>query len=247
MLLFSTDRRKTENERGGQGDGGGIHVVVTALALTTSTGGTTGSSSSSSSSNSILSTTCRRRISSTSVPFSRRSASFPYRSSSTTTTTSMYATDPNLRNNSQQGGQSFEKIPTPTSSSSSSSEEEVEAAAARGIIGPFTLLLTSQFLLFVGVGAVIPSIPLYGQELGLSGAANGIIISAPAVALFLTANWSGRRADLARKPAMMVGMAIIAIADVGTALAQALPALLVARFGLGAGLTILAVLSHDIN
>ena len=148
----------------------------------------------------------------------------------------MYAMDPNLRNNSQQGGHSFEKIPTPTSSSSSSSEEEEEeSAAARGIIGPFTLLLTSQFLLFIGVGAVIPSIPLYGQELGLSGAANGLIISAPAVALFLTANWSGRRADLARKPAMMVGMAIIAIADVGTALAHAVPALLVARLGLGAG------------
>jgi len=226
IVLLSTDRRKNDNERGGNGDGGDsgggvIHVVVTALSLTTSTCTTCSSRNS-------ISTTCSRRISSTSFTFSKGSESFPFRSS--TTTTSIYATDPELSNNSQQGEQIFEKILTPTSLSS---EEEEEAE--RGIIGPFTLLLTSQFLLFIGVGAVIPSIPLYGKEIGLSGAANGIIISAPAVALFLTANWSGRRADLARKPAMMIGMAIIAISDVGTALAQALPSLIVARLGLGAG------------
>ena len=99
----------------------------------------------------------------------------------------------------------------------------------------FALLLTSQFLLFIGVGAVIPSIPLYGKEIGLSGAANGLVISAPAVALFLAANWSGRRADIARKPAMMIGMAIIAVSDIGTALAQGIYTLVAARLGLGAG------------
>uniref|UniRef100_A0A7S4EPX9 Major facilitator superfamily (MFS) profile domain-containing protein n=1 Tax=Pseudo-nitzschia australis TaxID=44445 RepID=A0A7S4EPX9_9STRA len=101
--------------------------------------------------------------------------------------------------------------------------------------GPFVLLLASQFLLFIGVGAVIPSIPLYGKEIGLSGAANGIVISAPAVALFLVANWSGRRADIARKPAMMIGMAVIAVSDIGTALAQGIYTLVLARLGLGAG------------
>ncbi len=103
------------------------------------------------------------------------------------------------------------------------------------VMGPFALLLTSQFLLFIGVGAVIPSIPLYGKEIGLSGAANGIVISAPAVALFLCANWSGRRADIARKPAMMIGMAVIAASDIGTALAQGIYTLVLARLGLGAG------------
>lgn len=103
------------------------------------------------------------------------------------------------------------------------------------VAGPFALLLTSQFLLFIGVGAVIPSIPLYGKEIGLSGAANGLVISAPAVALFLAANWSGRRADIARKPAMMIGMAVIAVSDIGTALAQGIYTLVFARLGLGAG------------
>ncbi|VEU41043.1 unnamed protein product [Pseudo-nitzschia multistriata] len=121
------------------------------------------------------------------------------------------------------------------SKSPATRNDDEEEEAARAVRGPFALLLASQFLLFIGVGAVIPSIPLYGKEIGLSGAANGIVVSAPAVALFLAASWSGRRADLARKPAMMVGMAVIAASDLGTALATGLAPLVVARLGLGAG------------
>ena len=97
------------------------------------------------------------------------------------------------------------------------------------------LLLFSQFLLFIGVGAVIPSIPLYGKEIGLSGAANGIVISAPALALLLLARPAGKFADKARKPAMIGGMAIIALSDLGTATAQTIVPLVIARLGLGAG------------
>lgn len=100
---------------------------------------------------------------------------------------------------------------------------------------PLSLFLTSQFLLFIGIGAIIPSIPLYGKEIGLSGAANGFVISAPAVALLLGANRGGALADVARKPSMLIGMAVIAVADLGTSLANSLPTLLLARLGLGAG------------
>jgi hypothetical protein len=88
------------------------------------------------------------------------------------------------------------------------------------VFQPLFVLLLSQFVLFLGVGAVIPSIPLYGKEIGLSGAANGIVISAPAVSLLLLAKAAGRYADQARKPAMMIGMAIIVVSDIGTACAQ---------------------------
>lgn len=101
--------------------------------------------------------------------------------------------------------------------------------------GPLALLLFSQFVLFVGVGAIVPAIPLYGQSIGLSQASNGIVISAPAVALLIGAKFGGNFADVARKPAMMMGMAAIAIFDIGTALSTTLPALILARLGLGAG------------
>lgn len=100
---------------------------------------------------------------------------------------------------------------------------------------PLALLLFSQFILFIGVGAVIPTIPIYGKEIGLSSAANGLVISAPAVALLLLAKPAGIYADKARKPAMMLGMAIIAISDLGTAMANSIIPLLIARLGLGAG------------
>lgn len=100
---------------------------------------------------------------------------------------------------------------------------------------PLAILYVSQFLLFIGVGAVIPAIPIYGQEIGLSQASNGIVISAPALALLLGAKFGGNFADVARKPAMLLGMAVITVSDIGTAFSTTLPALILARLGLGAG------------
>jgi MFS family permease len=100
---------------------------------------------------------------------------------------------------------------------------------------PLALLLLSQFILFIGVGAIIPSIPLYAQEIGLTRAASGIVISAPAVAMLLFARTCAYHADLARKPGMILGMLLIAVADAGTALATNVVALLVARLALGVG------------
>ncbi|KAL7464629.1 hypothetical protein ACHAXS_004964, partial [Conticribra weissflogii] len=87
----------------------------------------------------------------------------------------------------------------------------------------------------LGVGAVIPTLPIYGQSIGLSSTANGVVIAAPALSLLLLGRLSGRLADRARKPAMMAGMALIALFDVLTSLSSALPSLLLARLGLGLG------------
>ena len=105
----------------------------------------------------------------------------------------------------------------------------------RDVAQPLALLLAAQFVLFVGVGAVIPVLPLYGKEIGLSQALNGVVISAPAVALLLGAQPAGRFADQARKPAMLLGMAVIALSDFGTSVSVGLASLVVARLGLGLG------------
>lgn len=117
-------------------------------------------------------------------------------------------------------------------------EDSIFGLPKDSVASPLTLLLLSQLVLFIGVGAVIPTIPLYGKEIGLSASANGVVISAPAVALLLLANISGQYADLGRKKAMLYGMALIAVSDVGTAFADSLPPLIVARLGLGAGRSI---------
>ena len=100
---------------------------------------------------------------------------------------------------------------------------------------PLSLLLAAQLVLFIGVGAVIPTLPIYGKAIGLSGAMSGIVIGAPAFALLLGAQPSGRFADVARKPAMIGGMAIIALSDLGTAMSTTLVPLVLSRLGLGLG------------
>ncbi|KAL7447614.1 hypothetical protein ACHAXS_000015, partial [Conticribra weissflogii] len=94
-------------------------------------------------------------------------------------------------------------------------------------------LLLSQFILFVGAGAVIPTLPLYGRSLGLSCVANGVVVAAPALSLLLFSRLSSERTNRTQKPAMMAGMALIALFDVLTSLLSALLSLLVARLGLG--------------
>ena len=79
-------------------------------------------------------------------------------------------------------------------------------------------LIAAQVILFVGVGAVIPVVAIYGREtLGLSAAASGVVVSAPALALLLGAKIGGAYADRARKPALVGGMLFIALSDAGTA------------------------------
>ncbi|KAL7447674.1 hypothetical protein ACHAXS_000057, partial [Conticribra weissflogii] len=102
------------------------------------------------------------------------------------------------------------------------------------LLSHFSLLL-SQFILFVGISAIIPTLPLYGRSLGLSSIANGVVIAAPALSLHLFSHLSGERADRTQKPAMMAGMALVALFDVLTSLLSALPSLLVVRLGLGLG------------
>ena len=117
----------------------------------------------------------------------------------------------------------------------SDTDESEESDIPPEVLKPFSLLILSQFILFLGVGAVIPAIPLYGQSIGLSSASNGIVISTPAVALLLVSRFAGVFADKGRKAAMMSGMFIIAIADCGTALSNNLTTLIAARLGLGLG------------
>lgn len=116
-----------------------------------------------------------------------------------------------------------------------STENLLLALPRDSVAKPLLLLLIAQFILFIGVGAIIPSLPLYSKSIGLSSAANGIVLSAPAVALLVGAGPAGRLADKARKPAMIGGMALIAASDAGTALAPSILPLLIARLGLGAG------------
>jgi len=104
--------------------------------------------------------------------------------------------------------------------------------------GELRVLLASQFPVFVAVGALIPVLPLYGQEFGLSQSSVGLLVSSPSLAKLVLNLPFGKLADaLGRRSLMVGGMILCAAADVGTGLASSLPFLILARLLLGAGLS----------
>ena len=101
---------------------------------------------------------------------------------------------------------------------------------------PLRALLLSQLVLFLGVGALLPALPLYAQSIGLSPSSNGLVISAPALAMLALNAPFGRATDrFGRKPMMIGGMVIMAIADVATGMSRSIVALVPARVLLGVG------------
>ncbi|XRA96673.1 MFS protein [Pycnococcus provasolii] len=114
--------------------------------------------------------------------------------------------------------------------------KDQNATSLSAVSFPLGVFLVGQFLLFCGVGALIPALPLYGKYIGLGDTVTGVVISAPAVAMLLLNYSAGRSSDTyGRKPNIVGGMLGIAAADAVTAMATSLPVIIVARFALGAG------------
>ena len=138
-----------------------------------------------------------------------------------------------------------EKRPFPTLSASPKDvldappvddDEDTVFGLPRDTYEPLRTLLASQFVLYLGVGALLPALPLYAQAIGLSSGANGLVISAPAAAMLALNLPLGQAADrYGRKPLMIGGMAVMALADVATARATSVASLVPARVILGVG------------
>lgn len=73
----------------------------------------------------------------------------------------------------------------------------------------FSLLLASQFPVFVAVGALIPVLPLFGQEFGLSQSSVGLLVSSPSLAKLILNLPFGQLADsLGRRDAWREGVQV---------------------------------------
>lgn len=98
------------------------------------------------------------------------------------------------------------------------------------------MFLGGQLLVFLGVGALVPTLPLFSASLGLGQMGTGVVLSAPAAAMLLLGPPMGRLADeRGRKPLIVAGLAGIALSDFATGAAGGLASLVPARLGLGAG------------
>src|SRR5207253_3374994 len=99
-----------------------------------------------------------------------------------------------------------------------------------------TVLMIVAFVDMIGVTMVVPLLPLYARDYGADPWIVGLLISAFSVAQLLTAPLWGRFSDkFGRRPAILVGLIISALAYTIFAYATTIPLLLLTRLVQGFG------------
>ncbi|HEV7836936.1 MAG TPA: MFS transporter, partial [Gemmatimonadaceae bacterium] len=104
--------------------------------------------------------------------------------------------------------------------------------------GKLTVLMITAFVDMLGLAMVIPLLPFYATKLGASASMVGVLIAAFSIAQLASAPLWGRFSDrYGRRPALIAGLLISAVAYVIFAYASTLWLLLLCRVvqGLGGG------------
>ena len=104
--------------------------------------------------------------------------------------------------------------------------------------GKLTVLMITAFVDMLGLAMVIPLLPFYATKLGASATIVGVLIAAFSIAQLASAPLWGRFSDrYGRRPALLVGLLVSAVAYVIFAYASTLWLLLISRVvqGLGGG------------
>jgi multidrug resistance protein len=104
--------------------------------------------------------------------------------------------------------------------------------------GKLTVLMITAFVDMLGLAMIIPLLPFYATELGASASIVGVLIAAFSIAQLASAPLWGRFSDrYGRRPGLLVGLLVSAVAYVIFAYASTLWLLLLSRVvqGLGGG------------
>ena len=117
---------------------------------------------------------------------------------------------------------------------------------------PFAVLWLATLLFYLGFQILLPVIPLYATELGAGEAHVGLIIGVFALAAMVLRPLAGDWADrLGRRPLVLLGTAIFALAPLGYAFVRTVPGLLLVRvfhgMGMGLGPTAATVIAADLT
>ena len=102
---------------------------------------------------------------------------------------------------------------------------------------PFVILIMTMFIVQLGVGLIIPIIPKFIQELGVSGSTFGYLVSAMGLTQFLFSPIAGEWSDhYGRKKIMILGIAMFSISQYIFGAAQDLWMLYLSRSISGIGI-----------
>lgn len=113
--------------------------------------------------------------------------------------------------------------------------------------GALLILMLNLFLVFTGIGLVIPIMPSFMNELGVSGSLMGLMIAVFSLVQFLFSPMAGRLSDtLGRKRMIVVGMLVFAVSEGLFGIAHSPTLMFVSRAlgGLSAAMIMPAVMAY---
>lgn len=92
------------------------------------------------------------------------------------------------------------------------------------------MLFTTGLLFWCSLASLLPTLPLYVQEIGGSSQQIGIVMGAFAIGLLSSRAWLGNLADnQSRKIVLLIGMGVVAIAPLGYLFIHSIPLLIAIR------------------
>ena len=113
--------------------------------------------------------------------------------------------------------------------------------------GAMLLLMLNLFLVFTGIGLVIPIMPKYMEDLAISGSTVGLLVAAFSLTQLLFSPLAGRLADsFGRKRMIVIGMIVFALSEALFGIANDAVLLFVSRLlgGISAALIMPAVMAY---
>ncbi|HEY4432251.1 MAG TPA: MFS transporter [Paenibacillus sp.] len=113
--------------------------------------------------------------------------------------------------------------------------------------GAMLLVMLNIFLAFTGIGLVVPIMPTYMNELGISGSTVGLLVASFSLAQLLVSPFAGRLSDrIGRKKVIVAGLIVFAFSELLFGLANVSWLLFVSRLlgGVGAALIMPAVMAY---
>ena len=103
----------------------------------------------------------------------------------------------------------------------------------------FIILYMNIFLIFLGIGLVIPVLPIYLKDLGLTGADLGVLVAVFALAQMVISPFGGTLADkLGKKLIICIGLILFSLSEFLFAIGHTFPILIISRVlgGFSAGM-----------
>lgn len=103
----------------------------------------------------------------------------------------------------------------------------------------FVILYFNIFLVFLGIGLIVPVLPVYLKDLGLNGSDLGVLVASFALAQMIISPFGGTLADkLGKKLIICIGLALFAISEFLFAVSHTFSLLIVSRIlgGFSAGM-----------